>query len=208
MRGVCDKKTMYKYAVESGNLIPQHPLTDKFTASSFSCVALSDEYLAVGTEEKLLIFATRGRHAGRLLVSDNICKASITKLCFSNDGTQLAALVVVDDKNEFYEAARIYTTETFRPRTDDRLPVLKSADVTPAPPVKWNRDYVHSPSGIAFSRNGNMVAICTTHSQARANIRILKKEVSTWRLWGTREVAVHISDHREWHGLALTGISL
>ena len=206
MHGTCDKKAVYKYAAGNAKLDVQRPNTGK-AASSFSCVALSDEYLAVGTKEKIIVVATRGRYAGRLLVSDEIPKAAITKMCFSNDGTQLVALVLIDDK-ESYEEARIYNTNAFRPRsTVDRPNVLlsKDLDITER---KWTRDLVHSPSGIAFSRKGDMVAICTTHSGGRAVIRILKKEVSTWRLWGIKEVAVHIVDHREWHGLALTGISL
>lgn len=207
MHGTCDRRSVYKYAAGNGKLDVQRPSTGNVTASSFSCVALSDEYLAVGTKDKLIVVATRGKYAGRLVVSDEIPKAAITKMCFSNDGTQLVALVLIDDR-ESYEEARIYNTNAFRPRsTVDRPNVLLSNDLD-ITERKWTRDLVHSPSGITFSRKGDMVAICTTHSGGRAVIRILKKEVSTWRLWGIKEVAVHIVDHREWHGLALTGISL
>lgn len=207
MRGVCDKRSPYKFAAGAASLDLQRPPTEKFATSSFSCVALSDEYLAISAKDKVMVFATRGVHAGRLLVSDHIPKAGITKLCFSHDGTQLVGLVVVDDRIS-YEEARIYSTDTFGPRPNvDRPDILNTNDISLSK-VTWDRDFVHSPSGLAFSEYGNMVAICTTHSKAQAQIRILKREVATWRNWGIKEVTVHTADHREWHGLALTGISL
>lgn len=161
-----------------------------------------------------MIFAASGEHAGRWLVCDETPKTGVTKLAFSNDGTQLVALVVVEDKDR-YEAARIYSTAKFIPipnqrENGDEVPLarpklIKSVQSTA---IRWERDYVHSPSGIAWSRKGDMIAICTTHSRAKAGIRILKKEVNTWRIWGIKEVMVHVADHREWHGLALTAISL
>lgn len=170
---------------------------------------MSDEYLAIGTKEKIMIFCVSGDHAGRWIACDDITKAAITKLTFSVDGSQLVALVVVDDK-ETYEEARIYMANQFwslKPEDKVRAVIRRQADLNPAC-VKWQRDFVHSPSGIAFSTKGTMVAICSTHSKARAEIRILKKEVSTWRSWGIGEVTVHTADHRDWHGLALTGIAL
>lgn len=207
MHGVCDKRSPYKFA--AGGVKPdfQRPQTEKFATSSFSCVAVSDEYLAIGSKEKVIVFATRGAHSGRLLVSDHIAKATVTKLRFSDDGIQLVGLVVVDDRNT-YEEARIYSTDTFGSNLKvDRPGVLDTNHIS-FTKVGWNRDFVHSPSGLAFSKQGDMVAICTTHSKAQAQIRILKREVATWRSWGIKEVTVHIADHREWHGFALTGISL
>jgi hypothetical protein len=204
-----DSKRVFKYGSQETAPTTQHPAPDKFQVSSFSCVALSDEYLAIGTKEKIMIFSVNGDHAGRWLACDDIKKAAITKLTFSSNGSQLVALIVVDDKDTF-EEARIYMTNQFWPlRGEDRrrAVIRRQRDLNPAE-IKWPRDFVHSPSGIAFSREGTMIAICTTHSKARAEIRILKKEVATWRSWGIREVTVHIADHREWHGLALTGISL
>ena len=159
-----------------------------------------------------MIFVVSGEHAGRWVVCDETPKTGVTKLAFSNDGTQLVALVVVEDK-ERYEAARIYSTAKFIPheREDgNEIPLSRAKLIksVPSNPIRWERDYVHSPSGIAWSRKGDMIAICTTHSRAKAGIRILKKEVNTWRIWGIKEVMVHVPDHREWHGLALTDISL
>jgi hypothetical protein len=204
-----DSKRVFNYGSQDRAPKGQHPTPDKFQVSSFSCVALSDEYLAIGTKEKIMIFSVNGDHAGRWLACDDIRKAAITKLTFSSDGSQLVALVVVDDKDT-YEEARIYMTNGFWPLSGEdrrRAVIRRQRELNPVE-IKWPRDFVHSPSGIAFSREGTMIAICTTHSKARAEIRILKKEVSTWRSWGIREVTVHIADHREWHGLALTGISL
>ena len=201
--GVFERRKMYKYA--SGEKEPQNqrPAPDKFSVSSFSSIALSDDYLAIGTTEKVMVFAVTGEHSGRWVVCDDIPKSEITKLVFSPDGKQLVALVVKDERDS-YDSARIYSTDLFLPR--ERAPILQTGELGVSE-IQW-RDFVHKPSGIAFSQNGEMIAICTTHSRAKADIRILKKEVATWRNWGTREVAVHVPDHREWHGGGLTGISL
>jgi len=207
MSGVCDKRQLYVFCAGDGEIEPQCPVIEEFATSSFSSVALSDEFLAIVTKKKIMVFAIRGQHSGRLLVSDKIPKAAITKLCFSNDGTQLVALVVIKTL-ETYEQAHIYRTETFRPDANVPRPdVLKSQDISPAL-VKWNHDLLHSPLGIAFSKKGTLIAIWTTHCQGHAEIRILKKEVEVWRSWGICAVTVHLQDHREWHGVGVTGISL
>lgn len=201
--GLFERKKVYKYASGEEKLQNQHPVPDKFSVSSFSTIALSDEYLAIGTTEKLMVFAVTGEHSGRWTVCDDIPKSEVIKLAFSPDGKQLVALVVKDERNS-YDSARIYSTDVFLPR--ERAPILQT-EALGVSEIQW-QDVVHKPSGIAFSQNGEMVAICTTHSSAKADIRILKREVSTWRNWGTREVTVHQPDHREWHGGGLTGISL
>src|SRR5437762_400032 len=91
--GVFEKKKIYKYA--SGEREPQnqHPAPDKFSVSSFSSIALSDDYLAIGTTDKVMIFAVNGEHSGRWVVCDDIPRSDITKLAFSPDGKQLVALV-------------------------------------------------------------------------------------------------------------------
>lgn len=201
--GVFERRKIYKYASGEDEPQNQHPAPDKFSVSSFSCIALSDEYLAIGATEKVMVFAVTGEHSGRWIVCDNIPKSEITKLAFSPDGKQFVALVVKDEKDS-YDSARIYSTDVFLP--NERAPILQTRSLGVSE-IQW-RDFVHKPSGISFSQNGEMIAICTTHSRAKAEIRILKKEVATWRNWGTREVAVHVPDHREWHGGGLTGISL
>ena len=201
--GLFERRKVYKYASGEEKPQNQHPIPDKFSVSSFSTIALSDEYLAIGTTEKLMVFAVTGEHSGRWIVCDDIPKSEIIKLAFSPDGKQLVALVVKDERDS-YDSARIYSTDVFLPR--ERAPILQTGALGVSE-IQW-RDFVHKPSGITFSQNGEMVAICTTHSRAKADIRILKKEVATWRNWGTREVTVHLPDHREWHGGGLTGISL
>lgn len=194
-------RNCYKYAVGERELATMHPLPDKFTVSSFSDMALSDEFVAIGTEEKIMIFANNGNHAGRWLVCDDMPKTGVIKLAFSNDGTQLVALVVAGDINAW--GARIYSSVKFIP-TMKRSKLIKSPQILDVVNIRWERDYVHSPTDMAWSMRGDMVAICTTCSKGKAIIRILKKEVLTWRLWGFHEVPVHA----ERRGLGFTGISL
>lgn len=198
------KSTYIKASQDGEQLKNQHPLPPTFKMPSFTCCALSDEYLAIGAGSKVIIFGLRGDLAGRWLACDDIPNSVVKKMVFSSDGDELVALVSVDDKPP-YDEARIYTTQKFRPPPDFSL--LKSADMAPVE-VKWTRDWGHNPSDMAFSRDGTMVGICTTHCDAKAKIHILKKEISTWRLWGTQQVVVHPRDQRDRTGLGLTGISL
>lgn len=84
--GVFEKKKIYKYACGEEKPQNQHPLPDKFSVSSFSSIALSDEYLAIGTTEKVMVFAITGEHSGRWVVCDDVPKSEIIKLAFSPDG--------------------------------------------------------------------------------------------------------------------------
>ena len=203
--GFFKTKTTYIKASQDGEQLKnQHPLPPTFKMPSFSCCALSDEYLAIGAGSKVNIFSLRGDLAGRWLACDDIPNSVVKKMAFSSDGDELVALVSVDDKPP-YDEARIYTTQKFRPTPE--LGLLKAADMAPVE-VKWTRDWGHNPSNMAFSRDGTMVGICTTHCDAKAKIHILKKEISTWRLWGTQQVVVHPRDQRDRTGLGLTGISL
>jgi hypothetical protein len=204
------KKTTYKYATDEGKeLKVQHPLPTKFRISSFVCCALSDEFLAIGTDSKIMIFSCRGTYAGRWLACDDIPDSVVKRMAFSPDGTELVALVSVEGKDASYDGARIYSTAKFTPEDIDiqELEVLRQEAMAPVVLV-WPRDHIHDPNGISFSKDGRKVAICTTHSRAKAGIRILKKEISTWRAWGFTEVTVHTADHKDWVGRALTGITL
>jgi hypothetical protein len=197
--GDFESKKQFKYAPRNSPLSTQTPKPDKFKMSEFSCVALTDTYLAIGVNGKVLIFTLEGEHAGRWICSDEIDQAVLEKLQFSTDGQRLLAFMRV----EMYQKVRFYSTANFAVSPVGTEKVVRASS---SEEVEWEWDREHSPSDVTFSRNGLMVGICTTHcSNLTAEIRVLKCIDSRWQVWGTRKVQVMAPDRR---GVGFTGISL
>jgi hypothetical protein len=201
----------FKYGRKGNAPQSQHPPPDRLRGLEFSCVALNDSYLAIGVPGRILIFLLVGKESGRWVVHNKIhdSEATIERLKFSPDGKQLLAILraynVKTNKDEV--GAYVYDTETF-PKDHNDGPDRRSPETSEPKKLTWTWDLVHCASGAEFSRDGTMIAICTTHSQAHAEIRVLKKFNNTWKLWGVKEVTVFSGDHKNWHGKGLTGISL
>jgi hypothetical protein len=197
--GEFESRKLFKYAPRNSSLSTQTPKPDKYKMSEFSCVAVTDSYLAIGVNGKVLIFILEGEQAGRWVCCDEIEQAVLEKLQFSTDGQRLLAFMRVD----MYQKIRFYSTATFvvSPVGNEKVVMASCSEE-----VEWKWDREHSPSDVAFSRNGLMVGICTTHcSNLTAEIRVLKSIDSRWQVWGTRKVQVMASDRR---GVGFTGISL
>src|SRR5271170_2177539 len=62
------KDTKFKYASKGKSLGFQHPVPDQFIMSPFSCVALSDSYLAIGAPGRVMVFSLKGDYVGRWVV--------------------------------------------------------------------------------------------------------------------------------------------
>lgn len=197
--GEFESKKLYKYSSGTGPLAAQTPKLDKFKVSHFSYVAVTDTYLAVGADRKILMFILEGDKAGRWICWEENEHAVLEKLQFSMDGKQLLAFMRVED----YQKVCVYSTAAF-PLSAGRTE--KVVRMSCSEEVEWEWDREHSPSDIVFSKCGTMVAICTTHcSNLTAEIRILKRIQSRWQVWGTRKVQVMAYDRR---GVGFTGISL
>jgi hypothetical protein len=78
---------------------------------SDQCIALSDTYVAIGSQGQLQVFISDGKFVGRWEYSDNIDEAVINKLCFSADERQLITLLVYGTCNA--KEACVYSTERF-----------------------------------------------------------------------------------------------
>jgi len=196
-----DKHKTFKYSVGEGVFIKQRPQR-LGKVSAFSNIALSDKYMAVGSDGRVQVFLIEGQYAGRWVYSDDIDGAVINKLCFSADGRQLIALMVYADSN--IEEARIYPVERFPSGDLERTEVAGQNLLKPIS-IKWERNFMHNPQGIVFSSKGNMVAICTSRSEGEAQIRILKREAATWRMWGVQGIPDSTSLHSR---IGFTGITL
>jgi hypothetical protein len=195
----------FKYTTSDDQQFSKQRPQRSAKVSSFSNIATSDTYLAVGSAGCIQIFIIEGKFAGRWVYSDDIDDAVINKLAFSSDGRYLVALLVYG--NNKIEEARIYATEKFPSGDLERSEVVGSTVYNPVS-VKWERDFIHHPNALVFSANGQMIAFCTSHSAGKAQIRMLKRDVATWRLWGVEEISIYGIDPHDRTGGGFTGISL
>jgi hypothetical protein len=145
---------------------------------------------------------------GRWVCNDDIDLAheSLEGLKFSDDGTELLALFKVGTGSH---NAIIYNTATF-PRGD----LQPLAGILEKPlrafkiPCGWPAGYSPIRSGISFSSNPAIIAICTTCKKSKAVIALLRKVGSQWKALSFREVGVFDPDNPQlWNG-GITGISM
>ena len=206
------RKTKYRYGTDETTLKQQRPLpTHKLEVSSFTSVAMSDEYLAIAAKEMILVFLVGGPHAGRWLVCDEVQGSKFHSLAFSLDDSQLVVLLssTRQDTGSF-DAARIFLTSEFS-LTFERQDIIPGNQLLKMVELRWQRDYMFVPRCMTFSRKGDMVAIATNHSKGEVQIKILKKDrdKGEWVFWGSRPITIHDIDHpHELRGLGVTGICL
>jgi len=196
---------VFRYAFNDKLLKPQNPIPHNFKVSQFTCVALSDKYLAVGAPGRVMSFILEGSHAGRWVVSDELpdARTLIEKLRFSASGRHLLAVLTVENESSGSKAL-FYSTNSFEKRHLERADLIQPK----ADEVVMNLGSSR-PSGAAFSSKGTSVAICTTHSGATASIVLLREINATWTLWGIVKVPVFAAhDLHDRYGHGLTGISL
>lgn len=200
-------KPIFRYSVKEGILKEQSPY-EKCDVSEFSCIALSDKYLAIGAGGRLLVFIVVGECAGRWVCDDSShADASFEGLKFSDNGEDLLALLRVESANDDYMyeySALIYSTAGFPGDNLERQ--------SPVHPKHYRQErlwpWEYKPTDFAFSPKGTRIAICTTYSGQNAKIGLLRKIGSTWKLWDLKEVQVFEKTQTSWHGKGLTGISL
>ena len=129
---------------------------------AFHCAALSDKLLAIGVNDMILVFAIEeGSNTERPIFCDEFDCTNPERLRFSANGEQLVG--VLRDNGEDRTQVLIYSTASFP----------DPAEITWEDPS--------SPNDVAFSTDGNMIAICSSPSGSRAEIRILRKFQEEWR---------------------------
>ena len=201
---------VFRYGIKDNPLTMQQPIIN-FDVTGFSAVALSDVYLAIASPGRVTAFIVEGEFGGRLVVSYQFASdpaALVEQLAFSPDGKQLLALLRADIDCKSHAIGLIFRTDTFPKENLDRsTPQCSSAQEIVFNTGQWN---LYRPTGVSFSSQGTMVAICTNRSGFRAGIQLLRK-TDIWHLWGGLvmiEVFQCDSDQRDWTGYGLTGISL
>ena len=200
----------FRYAATEEKLDSQVPLPqEKFQIDRFYSVALSSEFLALGSKGRLMVFTLLGDYAGRW-ICDEILEptAVVERLTFSSNGEKLLAILKVDAQrhDESYESkAVIFSTKSFpRDELKGRTAIKPTPDLDI---ISWNWDY-DSPTGAAFSQDGTMVAICTDPTQSKSKIRLLKQIESKWKSFGLQWISVFSIYPSTWLGNGPTGIAL
>ena len=82
--GKYSKKAVFKYGQNDGEMILQPSVPDKFSKVEFKCVAMNDEYLAIGlVRGMILAFIINGDRAGRWVFKHETKSALVESLQFS-----------------------------------------------------------------------------------------------------------------------------
>lgn len=193
----------FQYSQKRARMETQVPLpTERFEIAPFSCLTVSNEYLAVGCKGRMMIFSIEGKYAGRW-VCDAVHGENtfVEKLEFSADGRTLVALL----RSGCDQTALIYSTENIQKDDIDRqIPVQPMLE---SPALEWKSE-LDGPRSIAFSGDGRTIAISTTHDAGgTAKIRLLKRVGSEWRHFGlSHPLPVFAVNDMFGHGLTRIGL--
>lgn len=206
--------TAFQYALKDSNLQTQHPIPRDPMIPDFSCAALSDSYLAVGCQGRIMAFIIEGNQAGRWIVLDDFedKEALVENVTFSPNGEELLALLKVKVGQSHHSKVIIYSTQTFPKERLERRYGQKpiKPDSIDVSLKDW---HLYRPRGVTFASQGTMIAICTSYIKSRdglsAGIQLLKKTNHVWDLWGKfHMVKLPYNNDTDWHGGGLTGIAL
>jgi hypothetical protein len=177
--------------------------------SDFCCAALSDRYIAVGTQTgMLLIFAVQGAiQGGQWLCSANLSGNVIEKLIFSPAGDELFVVLSAKEEHLPYQKLIVFSTSEFAKApgvADDAVKCLTEFKTI----AKWNNSVCEIPDA-AFSSDGKKLAICTSHNnKGYSEIRLLRKSSSEGRWRNILKDEISVVKIREAHSPGLTGIAL
>jgi len=177
--GILRKKEYLYGQTEPPALRQDHEHGDQL----ITCAALSENYVAIGTNKSLLIMALQTNPPGKWL-----CAAEhgyIEKVAFSPSGDQLLVL-------PSYKAI-IHSTSDFA--QDPRRPNNAVKFMDGLIVAEW-RNSVCEVVDTVFASDGNMAAICTSHDNTgQSHIRLLKKSSRRWRKY--REHWIQVKHRRD-----------
>jgi hypothetical protein len=189
----------------------QHPTADA-NISAFSAAALSDQYLAIAAPGRVMVFTIQSDFAGRWVVSYQVAcdkNALIERMAFSSDGGQLLAILRAATGRLSQVKSLLFHPGLFPKgdlgRSEPKIPQVQE--------IIFDNDWdFYRPTGAAFSIEGTLAAVCTSHSGYRAGIQLLtKRDTGLWSAWGgLKKIDVFRGDgdQSNWTGYGLTGISL
>jgi hypothetical protein len=200
------KKKHYYYGPTEGKC--QLTQFDNRNVSPFCRAALSDYYIAVGTDDgMILVFAVQEETPGQWLCSADTGGAVIEKLVFSPQGEELLAVLTTRDRQQQCQKVIVFPTSGFakaRRVADEAVKHLTSSNTV----AEWRNSDCEIHAAV-FSSDGRKFAICTSHdNRGYSQIRLLKKSGrdGRWRKQGVDEVPVVQAQDSTSAGI--TGISL
>ena len=218
--GVFSKKLRFQYGANPMALKSQ--VLGKFKGDArFSCGTVSDEFLAIGGINLLMVFSIS--QGGRCILEhqipfeDTLWRAN--KLLFDQDSTHLIAVftnTVIER-----EMAQIFTLNSDHSSGSNPAEAAlrgSTANFTVSESVSWrigilvkdngtDAEYIVSTSCSALSSDGSKLALCSHHVRGCAVIRLMITKDGSWRFWGVQQLVIH-SDHRDWSLPGFTGVDL
>jgi hypothetical protein len=179
--------TIFQYASGDRRLETQHPIIN-VNVSTFSAVALSDRYLAIAAPGRVMVFIIENEFSGRWVVSYQTTydqRASIERMAFSGDGEQLLALLRAAIGHSSQVRSLTFHSGLFPKEKIGR----NEPDRPQIQEVIFENDWdLYRPTGVAFSLEGTLAAICTSHSGYRAGIQLLRRaDTGLWSALGALE---------------------
>lgn len=149
--------------------------------SPFRSAALCDKFAAIGTHDQILVFTSTGLWLLCHKERDN--NTSITHLKFSPDGKELLALVRTKSDSGMCQRALIVAVAEFpnEPELEEKS-WFKEVGM-------WENS-VYTPRGLAFSSDGEKIAIYTNcPGDGTCQIRFLQR-CNEWRKRGEHTISV------------------
>jgi hypothetical protein len=215
--GVIDNKLHFQYGKDPKVLKPQ--LLSKLKGDArFTCGAVSDEFLAIGCSNFMMVFSIL--QAGRCVLEHEIpFDESIwiaNKLLFDQESSILIAIFTntVLDK----EMAQFFSLKHKR-SSGSETHLQETSIKSVSESVSWSissivhekdgadAEYIVSTSCATLSADCTKLALCSHHVRGCAVIRLLIKDHGSWRFWGAQHIVIH-SDHRNWSLPGFTGVAL
>ena len=162
------------------------PQVSQYNDCIFHSAALSDKYLAIGANEMIMIFTVEADNdTERPLFCDEFQDKNPERLRFSANGEQLVG--VLRDTGQDHTQVLIYSTAAFS-EEHSVADVIDENECSSNPSeISWD-DSPYLPNDVAFSTDGNMIAICSGGSGFKAEFRILRKFGQSWREFLVQEV--------------------
>jgi len=202
-------KHYYYGRTEEGRPVTQ---SNNQKVSKFCCAALSDRYIAVGTQEgMLLIFAVQdvilGERSGQWLCSANFFENVIEKLLFTPEADELLLVLSAKHASHPHQKLVVFSTSEFAkpPGIADET-VKNLTEFTTA--AKWSNSVCQIPD-VAVSSDGRKFALCTSHNNSGVSeIRLLRKSRRDGRWRNVLKEEISVVRIKESNSPGMTGISL
>jgi len=215
--GIVDSKGLFHHGKDPAEVQAIDYIMNSKPKPGFSCVATSDNLLAVGAEGVgiVLFFAIGEGESARYLFQLNRAGCVVRKLVFNSESTELAVIYTAPqlkkDVCEIYSVADLRTPSTPAHGSSEpgSITLISTLLLDTTYQSKTDR-YTYTTRDVKFSLDGSKLVLCTTHNHGSALVFIMLKDIENqneWKLWG-RDCLIIETDNWDNNCLGLTGVSL